>query len=79
MLIDATPHGGHAETDLALLGLFGLARLETVLAAYDEESRLADGWQDRVELHQLAPLLLHVFLFGGSYRQAALRAARRYA
>ncbi len=79
VLIDATPHGGHAETDLALLGLFGLPRLETVLAAYDEESPLADGWQERIELHQLAPLLLHVYLFGGSYTGAALRAARRYA
>ncbi|WP_144712824.1 fructosamine kinase family protein [Curtobacterium pusillum] len=79
VLIDANPHGGHAETDLALLALFGLPRLETVLGAYDAESRLADGWQERVELHQLAPLLLHVFLFGGSYRGAALRAAERYA
>ena len=79
VLIDANPHGGHAETDLALLGLFGLPRLETVLAAYDAESRLAPGWQERVELHQLAPLLLHVFLFGGSYTGAALRAAQRYA
>lgn len=79
VLIDANPHGGHAETDLALLALFGLPRLETVLAAYDAESRLADGWQERVDLHQLAPLLLHVFLFGGSYRGAAVRAARRYA
>ena len=79
VLIDATPHGGHAETDLALLALFGLPRLEAVLAAYDAESRLADGWQERVELHQLAPLLLHVFLFGGSYTDHALRAARRYA
>ncbi|MBA8990853.1 fructosamine-3-kinase [Curtobacterium pusillum] len=79
VLIDATPHGGHAETDLALLSLFGLPRLERVLAAYDAESRIAAGWQDRVELHQLAPLLLHVFLFGGSYTGAALRAAKRYA
>ncbi|MFJ3383517.1 MULTISPECIES: fructosamine kinase family protein [unclassified Curtobacterium] len=79
VLIDPIAHGGHAETDLALLGLFGLPRLETVLAAYDAESRLASGWQERVELHQLAPLLLHVFLFGGSYTGAALRAARRYA
>lgn len=79
VLIDANPHGGHAETDLALLALFGLPRLETVLDAYDAESRLADGWQERVEVHQLAPLLLHVFLFGGSYRGAAVRAARRYA
>lgn len=79
VLIDPNAHGGHAETDLALLALFGLPRLETVLAAYDRESRLADGWQERVELHQLAPLLLHVLLFGGSYTGAALRAARRYA
>ncbi|MBT2501531.1 fructosamine kinase family protein [Curtobacterium sp. ISL-83] len=79
VLIDANPHGGHSETDLALLGLFGLPRLETVLAAYDAEFPLADGWQDRVALHQLAPLLLHVLLFGGSYTDAALRAARRYA
>lgn len=79
VLIDANPHGGHAETDLALLALFGLPRLESVVAAYDAESRLADGWQERVELHQLAPLLLHVLLFGGSYTDAALRAAQRYA
>lgn len=79
VLIDANPHGGHAETDLALLGLFGLPRLETVLGAYDDASPLADGWRDRVEVHQLAPLLLHVFLFGGSYTGAALRAAQRYA
>lgn len=45
VLIDANPHGGHAETDLALLALFGLPRLQTVLAAYDAESRLAPGWQ----------------------------------
>jgi fructosamine-3-kinase len=79
VLIDPTAHGGHAETDLALLALFGLPRLEAVVAAYDEASPLADGWQDRVELHQLAPLLLHSLLFGGSYTGAALRAARRYA
>jgi fructosamine-3-kinase len=79
VLIDPIAHGGHAETDLALLGLFGLPRLEAVLAAYDAESPLAAGWQERVELHQLAPLLLHVFLFGGSYTGAALHAAQRYA
>ncbi|WP_186317808.1 fructosamine kinase family protein [Curtobacterium sp. 9128] len=78
VLIDPIAHGGHAETDLALLGLFGLPRLETVLAAYDAESRLAAGWQERIALHQLAPLLLHVFLFGGSYAEGALSAARRY-
>jgi fructosamine-3-kinase len=79
VLIDCTAHGGHAETDLALLALFGLTRLETVVAAYDETSPLADGWRDRVELHQVAPLLLHSLIFGGGYTDAAIRAASRYA
>ncbi|KQO63904.1 fructosamine kinase family protein [Curtobacterium sp. Leaf261] len=79
VLIDPIAHGGHAETDLALLSLFGLPHLDTVVDAYDAESRLAPGWQERVELHQLAPLLLHTLLFGGSYAEAAIRAAKRYA
>lgn len=79
VLIDPIAHGGHAETDLALLALFGLPHLDTVVDAYDSESRLAAGWQERVELHQLAPLLLHTLLFGGSYTGATLRAASRYA
>jgi fructosamine-3-kinase len=37
---------------------------------------LADGWRDRVPLHQLHPLLVHVVPFGTSYRSAALTAAR---
>jgi fructosamine-3-kinase len=31
-----------------------------------------------VELYQLAPLLVHAVLFGGSYGAAAERAARSY-
>jgi len=37
---------------------------------------LAAGWRDRVPLHQLHPLLVHVCLFGASYRAAAVSAAR---
>ncbi|MDL5156767.1 fructosamine kinase family protein [Actinomycetospora termitidis] len=73
-VIDPTAHGGHRETDLAMLALFGLPHLETVLAAYDEAAPLADGWRDRVGLHQLFPLLVHATLFGGGYGDAALRA-----
>ena len=39
---------------------------------------LADGWRERVLLHQVHPLLLHAVLFGGSYAAQTLRAARRY-
>jgi fructosamine-3-kinase len=78
-LIDPMASGGHAETDLAMLQLFGCAYLDDLLAAYDEASLLADGWRDRVAIHQLVPVLLHCVLFGGDYVGLALSIARRYA
>ena len=77
-VIDPAAHGGHRETDLAMLELFGAPQLETVLAAYDEAAPLADGWRDRVGLHQLFPLLVHTVLFGGGYGARALRVCERY-
>jgi fructosamine-3-kinase len=75
-LIDPAAHGGHRETDLAMLALFGAPDLDRVLAAYQAVAPLADGWRARVPLHQLHPLLVHVCLFGASYRESALAAAR---
>ena len=75
-LIDPAAHGGHRESDLAMLALFGAPFLDQILATYAETAPLADGWQSRIPLHQLHPLLVHVCLFGGSYRDAALGAAR---
>ena len=77
-VIDPAAHGGHRETDLAMLALFGAPQLETILAAYDEAAPLAEGWRDRVGLHQLFPLLVHTVLFGGGYGDQALRACERY-
>lgn len=76
-LIDPSVYGGHREVDLAMLRLFG-APSERVFAAYEEAAPLADGWRERVELWQLPPLLVHGVLFGGSYRAAAERIARRF-
>ena len=75
-LIDPAAHGGHRETDLAMLALFGAPHLHHIQSAYQEAAPLADGWRDRVPLHQLHPLLVHVCLFGSSYRDATLEAAR---
>ena len=75
-LIDPAAHGGHRETDLAMLALFGCPHLDTLLAAYDEAAPLAPGWRDRVPLHQLFPLLVHVVLFGRGYAGQAVAAAR---
>jgi fructosamine-3-kinase len=77
-LIDPSAYGGHREIDLAMLALFG-GPCERVVAAYSEVNPPAAGWEERVELWQLLPLLVHAVLFGGSYRGAAERVARRYA
>lgn len=76
-LIDPSAYGGHREVDLAMLRLFG-APSERVFAAYEEVAPLAEGWQERVSLWQLLPLLVHAVLFGGSYRAAAERVAESY-
>jgi fructosamine-3-kinase len=75
-LVDPAAHGGHRETDLAMLALFGLPFIDRVLTAYDDTVPLADGWRERVAVHQLWPLLVHAVLFGGAYGVRAGRAAR---
>jgi fructosamine-3-kinase len=75
-LTDPAAHGGHRETDLAMLHLFGCPHLDRVVAAYQEVNPLAEGWRDRIELHQLFPLLVHAVLFGRGYAMRALAAAR---
>lgn len=66
-LIDPAAHGGHRETDLAMLTLFGLPNLARVVSSYNEVTPLADGFEDRVGVHQLFPLLVHACTFGGGY------------
>ncbi|WP_399881340.1 fructosamine kinase family protein [Streptomyces sp. BBFR51] len=75
-LIDPAAHGGHRETDLAMLRLFGCPHLDRILASYDEAAPLADGWTERVGVHQLFPLLVHAVLFGRGYAEQALSTAR---
>jgi fructosamine-3-kinase len=75
-LIDPAAHGGHRETDLAMLALFGAPDLDRILAGYNDTVPLAAGWRDRIPLHQLHPLLVHACLFGASYADGVRTAAR---
>ena len=75
-LIDPAAHGGHRETDLAMLALFGAPHLDRILAGYNDTAPLAAGWRSRVPLHQLHPLLVHACLFGASYAEEVRSAAR---
>ncbi|WP_343243804.1 fructosamine kinase family protein [Streptomyces sp. SID13726] len=75
-LIDPAAHGGHRETDLAMLRLFGCPHLDEVLRGYERSAPLADGWADRIGLHQMFPLLVHAVLFGRGYAEQALSTAK---
>ncbi|MFN8122886.1 MAG: fructosamine kinase family protein [Thermoleophilia bacterium] len=78
VLVDPAAYGGHRETDLAMMRLFG-GFGDRVFAAYAEDHPLAPGHEDRVELHQLLPLLVHAALFGGGYAGSVRRILRRFA
>lgn len=80
-LIDPAAHGGHRETDLAMLHLFGAPHLAAIVDAYcdaatDMGAPLAGGWRERIAMHQLFPLLVHTVLFGAGYGGQAVSAAR---
>jgi fructosamine-3-kinase len=77
-LIDPSAYGGHREIDLAMLKLFGSSRAR-VFDAYEEAHPLSAGHEERIELWQLLPLLVHAILFGGAYGAAVEHAAHRYA
>lgn len=72
-LVDPAVYGGHREMDLAMMRLFG-GFSATTFSVYGEAFPLADGHEERVDLYQLYPLMVHVNLFGGSYVNAVLRA-----
>ena len=76
-LIDPAAHGGHREFDLAMMDLFG-GFGDDCFAAYNEEFPLADGWYQRISLHQITPLVVHAIKFGGGYIPAAVAAIDQY-
>ena len=81
VLIDPAAHGGHAESDLAQLFVFGAPHARRIVAAYDEVSPMPDGIPgvtERRALHQLHILIVHAALFGGSYGAQTTAAAARY-
>ncbi len=77
VLIDPAVYAGHREVDLAMMRLFGGFGPD-VFAAYAEAYPLADGHEERVDLYQLYPLLVHLNLFGRGYLGGVERALGRY-
>jgi fructosamine-3-kinase len=77
ILIDPAAHGGHRETDLAMLELFGCDYFEQVIDGYQSVHPLRDGWRERIPMHQLHPLAVHAAGHGPQYGVALATAAQR--
>lgn len=76
-LIDPAVYFGHREMELAFTRLFG-GFDEAFYQSYQAAFPLQPGWQDRVELCNLYPLLVHVNLFGSSYLAGVERTLNRF-
>lgn len=76
-LFDPAVHFGHRETELAFTTLFG-GFDNLFYQTYIEEFPLAPGFNERIELHNLYPLLVHVNLFGASYLSGIEQTLRRF-
>jgi len=70
-LIDPACHYAHPEMDLAMMKLFG-GFPHRFYTGYAELQDLDKDWENRLDIHQLFYLLVHVKLFGGGYRQSVL-------
>ncbi len=76
-LIDPAVYFGHREMDLAFTKLFG--GFDPIFYhAYHEQFPLHPGWEDRLEIFSLYPLMVHVNLFGLSYMPAVERTLKHY-
>lgn len=76
-LIDPAAHFGHREADIAMTKLFGGFERE-FYDAYNDAKPLEKGWEQRMDIYNLYPLLVHVNLFGGGYVQQVTAIVRRF-
>lgn len=74
--IDPAAHGGHPQTDLAMLDLFGAPHFDEIVAGYHEVSPLPKNWREFIPMHQLHPLAVHTLTHGPAYAGPLQRAAQ---
>ncbi len=77
VLIDPAVAYGHREMDIAMTTLFG-GFPQSFYEAYKETFPLAPGYEDRLDIYNLYPLLVHVNLFGGGYAAQVKQIIQRY-
>jgi protein-ribulosamine 3-kinase len=77
VLIDPAVYYGHREMDLAFTTLFG-GFDPMFYKGYDAEFPLIPGFDQRMDIYNLYPLLVHALLFGGGYLAQALAIVKRF-
>ncbi|HTL10222.1 MAG TPA: fructosamine kinase family protein [Chitinophagaceae bacterium] len=77
-IFDPAVYFGHREMDLGMTRLFGGFN-ENFYKGYNSIYPLEKGWEERLPLSQLYPLLVHAVLFGGHYIAQVQSTIMRYA
>jgi len=77
VLIDPAVYYGHPEMDLAFTKMFGGFPSE-FYRGYESVNTLEPGFNGRIQIYNLYPLLVHVNLFGGGYASRARRFLENY-
>jgi protein-ribulosamine 3-kinase len=76
-LIDPAVYFGCREVDLAMTRLFGSFPTE-FYHAYDQTYPLLPDYEERLDLYNLYPLLVHLNLFGAQYKSAIMGILNRF-
>lgn len=76
-VFDPAAYWGHREMELAFTKLFGGFE-QSFYDAYQEAWPLEKGYQDRFDIYNLYPLLVHVNLFGAGYLSGVERILNKY-
>jgi len=76
-LFDPAVYYGHREMDIAMSRLFGGFDRDFYLG-YNEDFPMEKGWEQRSDICNLYPLLVHANLFGGGYASQVEAIIRRF-
>jgi fructosamine-3-kinase len=76
-IYDPAVYFGHREMDIGMTKLFG-GFDQPFYYSYHEHYPLQPGWQQRLPLTRLYPLLVHACIFGGHYISSAREIIRQY-
>jgi len=77
MIIDPAVAYGHREMDISMSRLFGGFDVK-FYHTYNDSLPLVHGWKNRMDLFQLYYLLVHLNLFGTSYKGSVMNILRKY-